>query len=204
MENRLAELASIVEWVDDLALEPKWRLAAWHTTLVDGKAVVGGARNLDTRRTRIAGCMVRHVRQEVLAQLPARTDTRIPVEMTSEQAATTQRIIANGVAQLRVEEQWPDLARIERADGSDAARPRHAEAPGLRELIGQLALAPGAQGRGLQPVAADAAAGGPGHARGPGRRARPRRLLLRRRDLVTGSVPGALAHADRSSSWSQS
>ena len=28
MENRLDELASIVEWVDDLALEPKWRLAA--------------------------------------------------------------------------------------------------------------------------------------------------------------------------------
>ena len=27
MENRLDELASIVEWVDDLALEPKWRLA---------------------------------------------------------------------------------------------------------------------------------------------------------------------------------
>ena len=26
MENRLDELASLVEWVDDLALEPKWRL----------------------------------------------------------------------------------------------------------------------------------------------------------------------------------
>ena len=26
MENRIDELASIVEWVDDMALEPKWRL----------------------------------------------------------------------------------------------------------------------------------------------------------------------------------
>ncbi|HEX9821351.1 MAG TPA: molybdopterin-dependent oxidoreductase [Methylomirabilota bacterium] len=79
MENRLDELASIVEWVDDLALEPKWRLAPWHTTPVDGKTEVGGARNLDTLRTRLAGCMVRRVRAEVLSQLPARTDTRVPV-----------------------------------------------------------------------------------------------------------------------------
>ena len=28
MENRIDELASIVEWVDDMALEPKWRLSA--------------------------------------------------------------------------------------------------------------------------------------------------------------------------------
>jgi hypothetical protein len=68
----------LVEWVDDHALEPKWRLAAWHTTPLDGKAEIGGARNLDTLRTRLAPCMVRRVRHEVLSQLPARTDTRIP------------------------------------------------------------------------------------------------------------------------------
>jgi SNF2 family DNA or RNA helicase len=85
MENRLDELASIVEWVDDLALEPKWRLAAWHTTPVDGRAEINGARNLDTLRTRLATCMVRRSRREVLSQLPARTDTRIPIDMTAEQ-----------------------------------------------------------------------------------------------------------------------
>jgi hypothetical protein len=84
MENRLDELASIVEWIDDHALEPKWRLAAWHTTPVDGTTEVGGARNLETLRTRLAASMLRRVRQEVLSQLPARTDTRIPVEMTAE------------------------------------------------------------------------------------------------------------------------
>jgi SNF2-related domain len=50
IENRLDELASIVEWVDDLALEPKWRLAAWHTMPVDGEAEMSGARNLETLR----------------------------------------------------------------------------------------------------------------------------------------------------------
>ncbi len=176
MENRLDELASIVEWVDDLALEPKWRLAAWHTTPVDGKTEIGGARNLATLRTRLATCMVRRVRQEVLPQLPARTDTRIPIEMTAEQMdehdalnmpiaqilgrakrrplaqaeflrlmtlLTTQRIIANGLAQLRFEQIWPDLARIERPTDSTLrglASPKLVE---LRELIGQLALTEG-------------------------------------------------------------
>jgi SNF2 family DNA or RNA helicase len=176
MENRLDELASIVEWVDDLALEPKWRLTAWHTTSVDGRTEVGGARNLDTLRTRLAPCMVRRVRHEVLTQLPARTDTRVPIEMTAEQMEehdalnlpiaqmlgrakrraltraeflrlmsllTTQRIIANGLAQLRFDQVWPDLSRIERPTESmlrGLASPKLME---VRELIGQLVLAQG-------------------------------------------------------------
>jgi hypothetical protein len=176
MENRLDELASIVEWVDDLALEPKWRLAPWHTTPVDGTAEIAGARNLETLRARLAGCMIRRVREDVLSQLPARTDTRIPVEMAAEQAAehdglnlpiaqlvsrarrrpltrleflrlmtllTTQRIIANGLAQVRFEEVWPDLSRIERPTESmlrGLASPKLLE---LRELVNQLAISQG-------------------------------------------------------------
>jgi superfamily II DNA or RNA helicase len=176
MENRLDELASIVEWVDDLALEPKWRLAAWHTTPADGRTEIGGARHLDTLRMRLADCMVRRVRREVLAQLPARTDTRIPIEMTAEQLAahdelnvpiaqilarakrrplaqaeflrlmsllTTQRVIANGMAQLQFEEIWPDLSRIDRPTDSTLrglAAPKLLE---LRELVAQIALVQG-------------------------------------------------------------
>jgi hypothetical protein len=176
MENRLDELASIVEWVDDLALEPKWRLAVWHTTPIDGKTEIGGARHLDTLRIRLATCMVRRVRQDVLSQLPARTDTRVPVEMTAEQMdehdalnmpiaqilgrakrrpltqaeflrlmslLTTQRIIANGLAQLRFEQIWPDLSRMERPTEPmlrGLASPKLLE---LRELIGQLVLSQG-------------------------------------------------------------
>jgi SNF2 family DNA or RNA helicase len=99
MENRIEELASIVEWVDDFALEPKWRLVPWHTKAVDGKGEIGGVRNLDTLRTRLGPCMVRRVRKEVLAQLPARTDTRIPVEMTPEQMMRHEGL-AQPIAQL--------------------------------------------------------------------------------------------------------
>jgi superfamily II DNA or RNA helicase len=85
MENRIDELASIVEWVDDKALEPKWRLNSLHATRADGRREVVGARNLDTIRDRLRHCMVRRVRQDVLDQLPSRTDTRVPIEMTEDQ-----------------------------------------------------------------------------------------------------------------------
>jgi len=85
MENRLEELASIVEWVDPLALEPTWRLGPWHSTLADGRQEVTGARNLDTLRERLRPCMLRRVRREVLDQLPSRTDTRVPAELTAVQ-----------------------------------------------------------------------------------------------------------------------
>ncbi len=176
MENRLDELASIVEWVDDLALEPKWRLASWHTTPADGKLDIGGARNLDTLRTRLAACMLRRVRQEVLSQLPARTDVRIPIEMTPEQIEehdalnmpiaqilgrakrrpltqadflrlmmllTTQRIISNGIAQLRFEQIWSDLSRIERPTSATLRGLGSPKLMELRELLAQLALTQG-------------------------------------------------------------
>jgi hypothetical protein len=85
MENRLEELASVVEWVDDRALEPKWRLVPWHSTYADGNREVIGARNVDLLRKRLAPVLLRRVRSEVLAQLPPRQDTVIPVELTTEQ-----------------------------------------------------------------------------------------------------------------------
>ena len=85
MENRIDELASVVEWVDDMALEPKWRLSSLHSIRADGRREVVGARNLDTIRDRLEPCMIRRVRQDVLDQLPSRTDTRVPIEMTEVQ-----------------------------------------------------------------------------------------------------------------------
>jgi SNF2 family DNA or RNA helicase len=86
LENRYDELASIMDFVDDLALEPKWRLAPLHS-ITDGNAGRGatGARHLSVLRERLAPVMVRRVRREVLAQLPPRLDTRVPVELTESQ-----------------------------------------------------------------------------------------------------------------------
>jgi hypothetical protein len=150
MENRLEELASIMDWVDDHALEPKWRLGPWHAVSADGSREVVGARHLDTLRARLAPSMLRRVRNEVLEQLPPRTDTVVPVELSEAQCAehaaldppiasllrraaqrpltqaeflrlmsllTTQRIIANGMAQFRFVELWPGLENARPSDG---------------------------------------------------------------------------------------
>jgi len=86
MENRLEELASLLDWVDDVALAPKWRLDPWHTwSEGDGDTGTSGARNLDTLRKRLEPVLVRRVRREVLSQLPERTDTRVSVPMTPAQ-----------------------------------------------------------------------------------------------------------------------
>jgi superfamily II DNA or RNA helicase len=91
MENRLEELASILDWVDDVALSPKWRLVPWHTTSIctgdRSTSGTSGARNLETLRTRIGSCTLRRLRRDVLGQLPSRTDTRVPIEMTEQQRA---------------------------------------------------------------------------------------------------------------------
>jgi superfamily II DNA or RNA helicase len=91
MENRLEELASILDWVDDVALSPKWRLVPWHTTSTStgdrSTSGTSGARNLETLRARIGTCTLRRLRRDVLGQLPSRTDTRVPIEMTAQQRA---------------------------------------------------------------------------------------------------------------------
>ena len=92
MENRLEELASILDWVDDRALEPKWRLQPWHSQYGDDTGEIKGARNLDVLRQRLDGCLVRRVREDVLAQLPPREDVSVPVEMTEEQTAAHEEL----------------------------------------------------------------------------------------------------------------
>ncbi len=84
MENRMEELATLLDWIDDTALAPKWRLTPWHTTWgTQGANERVGARHLDTLRDRLACCMLRRTRRDVLSQLPPRSDVRVPVEMTS-------------------------------------------------------------------------------------------------------------------------
>ncbi len=175
MENRIEELASVVEWVDDFALEPKWRLGAVHAVRADGRKEITGVRHLDTLRQRLRPCMLRRIRQDVLDQLPPRTDVRVPIELTEPQREehdalnqpiaaliqiskkrpltqveflrlmsllTTQRIISNGLAQLRFEEVWPAVRSCvpEESMILGLSAPKLLE---LRQLIRQLVLEQG-------------------------------------------------------------
>ena len=112
LENRLDELYSILEWVDPLALEPVWRLGPWHTAWTDGRHEAKGARHLDTLRERLQPSLMRRVRQEVLDQLPARTDTRVSVALTPVQQ-NAHHDYSQSIAQLvRLSKKRP-LSQVE-------------------------------------------------------------------------------------------
>ncbi len=83
LENKLDELASIMDFVDDVALEPKWRLTPAYG--IESERGLKGMRNLDQLRARLAPHMLRRVRKDVLAQLPARVDNVVPVPLTEPQ-----------------------------------------------------------------------------------------------------------------------
>jgi hypothetical protein len=186
MENRIEELASIVEWVDDMALEPKWRWAPCTPSAPTGTARSAACATSTPSRAPQAlhGAPGPPGRAR---PAPSRTDVRVPVEMTEAQLEehnalnqpiaqlvqrsktrpltqaeflrlmsllTTQRIISNGLAQLRFEEVWPSIRTFapEESVIQGLSLPScWSSATGPADHAGA-----GPQGRHLQPVAADA------------------------------------------------
>jgi superfamily II DNA or RNA helicase len=84
LENKLEELYSIVQFVDDRRLGPAFQFLHDHRVLDDSGKLLG-YRNLDKIRDKLAPILLRRTRAEVLSQLPARTDTTVYVEMADAQ-----------------------------------------------------------------------------------------------------------------------
>ncbi len=84
LENKLEELYSIVQFVDDRRLGPAFQFLHDHR-LLDETGKLLGYRNLDKIREKLAPILLRRTRAEVLSQLPARTDTTVYVEMADAQ-----------------------------------------------------------------------------------------------------------------------
>lgn len=84
LENRLEELISIVQFVDQHRLGPTWRLLDEHQ-LRDEAGRVIGYRALDRIGQTLAPVMLRRRKAEVLTQLPERVDQRIFVPLTPQQ-----------------------------------------------------------------------------------------------------------------------
>src|SRR5579875_359553 len=84
LENKLEELYSIVQFVDDRRLGPAFQFLHDHRQL-DANGKLLGYRNLDKIREKLAPILLRRTRAEVLSQLPARTDTTVYVEMAEAQ-----------------------------------------------------------------------------------------------------------------------
>ncbi|MBA4187209.1 MAG: helicase Snf2 [Planctomycetaceae bacterium] len=84
LENKLEELYSIVQFVDERRFGPAFHFLHEHRVL-DEKGNLKGYRNLDKIRERLAPIFLRRTRGEVLTQLPLRTDNTIFVELAPEQ-----------------------------------------------------------------------------------------------------------------------
>src|SRR6266542_862423 len=84
LENRLEELMSIVQFVDQHRLGPTFRFLHDHQVLDDFGKIVG-YRNLDDIGTSLAPVLIRRRKEEVLRQLPERLEKRFFVPMTPQQ-----------------------------------------------------------------------------------------------------------------------
>ena len=85
LENKLEELFSVVEFVDGRRLGPAFRFLHEHRT-VDEKGRLTGYRGLDRIHDQLAPILLRRTRQEVLNDLPERSDRILHVPLTPQQA----------------------------------------------------------------------------------------------------------------------
>jgi superfamily II DNA or RNA helicase len=84
MENRLDELYSVVQFVDDRRLPPAFRFFHRHR-VVDENGKVLGYKNLDQLRENLRPVLLRRTRESVLQQLPPRTSEIVRIPPTDEQ-----------------------------------------------------------------------------------------------------------------------
>jgi superfamily II DNA or RNA helicase len=84
LENKLEELISIVQFVDQHRLGPTWKLLHEHQVKDEGGRVTGYT-GLEKIGQTLAPIMIRRSKSEVLLQLPSRTDQNLLVPMTEMQ-----------------------------------------------------------------------------------------------------------------------
>ena len=115
LENRLDELFSVAEFIDDRRLGPAFHFFHRHR-VVDERGKVLGYKNLDELRRRLAPVLLRRTRQSVMAELPPRTTEIVRITPTDEQAelhGTHMRVVSSIVGKKFLTEM--DLLRLQKA-----------------------------------------------------------------------------------------
>ncbi len=102
LENKLEELISIVQFVDQHGLGPTWKLLHEHQ-VKDEAGRVTGYTGLERIGQTLAPVMIRRRKSEVLRQLPSRTDQNLLVPMTEMQMLYHQE---NADVVARIVQRW--------------------------------------------------------------------------------------------------
>ena len=84
IENRLDDLYSVMEFLDDRRLGPAFRFFHRHR-VTDERGKVAGYKNLAALRRALAPILLRRTRASVLDELPPRTNEVVRIEPTGEQ-----------------------------------------------------------------------------------------------------------------------
>lgn len=115
LENRLDELFSVVEFVDDRRLGPAFRFFNRHR-VVDEKGKLLGYKNLEQLRQQLKPIMLRRTRNKVVKELPPRTTEVIRITPTDEQSVMQQghRQIVQAVLSKKYLTEM-DLLRLQKA-----------------------------------------------------------------------------------------
>ena len=115
LENRIDDLFSVVEFIDDRRLGPAFRFFNRHR-VVDEKGGVLGYKNLATLRKRLAPILLRRTRSSVMRDLPPRSTEVVRIAPTDEQAGlhgANLRIVSSIVGKPYINEM--DLLRLRKA-----------------------------------------------------------------------------------------
>jgi len=115
LENRIDELFSVVEFIDDRRLGPAFRFFNRHK-VVDEKGKVLGYKNLDHLRKQLKPLMLRRTRQSVMTDLPPRTTDILRIPPTEEQH--TMHIGHARIVQTIINKKYlteMDLLRLQKA-----------------------------------------------------------------------------------------
>lgn len=115
LENRLEELFSVVEFIDDRRLGPAFRFFNIHK-MVDEKGKALGYKNLPQLREKLKPILLRRTRKMVLNDLPPRTTEIIKILPTGEQMEIhdgNYRIVSQIVRKPYLTEM--DLLRLQKA-----------------------------------------------------------------------------------------
>jgi Zn-dependent peptidase ImmA (M78 family) len=115
LENRLDDLYSVVEFIDDRRLGPAFRFFNRHR-VTDARGKVLGYKNLDALRENLKPVLLRRTRAAVLNDLPPRTTEIVRIPPTAEQSdidAAQMRVVSSIVRKAYISEM--DLLRLQKA-----------------------------------------------------------------------------------------
>jgi SNF2 family DNA or RNA helicase len=115
LENRLDDLFSVVEFIDDRRLGPAFRFFNRHR-VADEKGRILGYKDLDLLRESLRPLLLRRTRSAVMRDLPPRTTEIVRIPPTDEQFeidSTQMQVVSTIVSKKYISEM--DLLRLQKA-----------------------------------------------------------------------------------------